>query len=86
MNTKIDSSAESRRTQGGFGTSFPLEFLVLTPTHGLVDLSLTQATKGGGNPNKDERKMQMEEVREMGAPSSYLIGLLHNPSFAPGYN
>jgi hypothetical protein len=30
--------------------------------------------------------MQMEEVREMGAPSSYLTGLLHNPSFAPGYN
>jgi hypothetical protein len=31
-------------------------------------------------------KEKMEEVREMGAPSSYLIGLLHNPSFAHGYN
>jgi hypothetical protein len=31
------------------------------------------------------RKWKIEEVREMGAPSSYLIGLLHNPSFAPGY-
>jgi hypothetical protein len=51
-----------------------------------VDLSLTQATKGGENPNKDERKMQMEEVREMEAPSSYLTGLLHNPSIALGYN
>jgi hypothetical protein len=30
-------------------------------------------------------KMKMEEVREMGAPSSYLTGLLHNLSFAPGY-
>jgi hypothetical protein len=28
----------------------------------------------------------MEEVREMGALSSYLTGLLHNPRFAPGYN
>jgi hypothetical protein len=26
------------------------------------------------------------EVREMEAPSSYLTGLLHNLSFAPGYN
>jgi hypothetical protein len=26
--------------------------------------------------------MQMGEVREMGAPSSYLTGLLHNLSFA----
>jgi hypothetical protein len=51
-----------------------------------VDLPLTQATKGGGNLNKDERKMQIEEAREMRALSSYLIGLLHNPSFAPGYN
>jgi hypothetical protein len=30
--------------------------------------------------------MQMEEVREMRALSSYLIGLLHNPNFALGYN
>jgi hypothetical protein len=30
--------------------------------------------------------MQKEEVREIGAPSSYLTGLLHNPSFAPRYN
>jgi hypothetical protein len=29
-----------------------------------------------------KEKMQMEEVREMGAPSSYLTGLLHIPSFA----
>jgi hypothetical protein len=56
MNTKIDSSAESRRTQGGFGTSFPLEFLVLTLTHGLVDLSLTQATKGGGTLTRMKEK------------------------------
>jgi hypothetical protein len=29
---------------------------------------------------------KIEEVREMGAPSSYLTGLLDNFSFAPGYN
>jgi hypothetical protein len=29
---------------------------------------------------------KMEEVREMGAPSSYLTRLLHNPSFASRYN
>jgi hypothetical protein len=48
--------------------------------------SLTQAIKGGENPNKDEEKCKMEEVREMGALSSYVTGLLHSPSFAPGYN
>jgi hypothetical protein len=37
----------------------------------------------GGETLKE--KMKMEEVREMGAPSSYLTGLSHNPSFAPGY-
>jgi hypothetical protein len=30
--------------------------------------------------------MQMEEMKEMGVLSSYLTGLLHNSSFAPGYN
>jgi hypothetical protein len=33
-----------------------------------------------------KEKIKIEEVREMGAPSSYLTGLLHNPSFAPRYN
>jgi hypothetical protein len=32
-----------------------------------------------------KEKMKIEEVREMGAPASYLIGLLHNSSFVPGY-
>jgi hypothetical protein len=32
-----------------------------------------------------DEKMQMEEVREMEAPSSYLIGLLHIPNFASRY-
>jgi hypothetical protein len=31
-------------------------------------------------------KEKMEEVKEMGAPSSYLTRLLYNPSFAPEYN
>jgi hypothetical protein len=46
-------------------------------------ISLNKQLKGGGNPNEDEEKHKIEEVREMGAPSSYLIGLLHNPSFVP---
>jgi hypothetical protein len=33
-----------------------------------------------------KEKIKMEEVREMGAPSSYLTRLLHNPQFASGYN
>jgi hypothetical protein len=60
----------------------------LVHLHKFKDLwtSLSQATKGRGKPNKDEgKKCKMEEVREMGAPSSYLTGLLHIPSFAPGY-
>ena len=32
-----------------------------------------------------KEKMKLEEVREMGAPSSYLTVLLHITSFAPGY-
>jgi hypothetical protein len=32
-----------------------------------------------------KEKMKMEEVREMGAPSSYLTGLLHILNFAPKY-
>jgi hypothetical protein len=35
----------------------------------------------------EERKIKVgREVREMEAFSSYLIGLLHNFNFAPGYN
>jgi len=37
------------------------------------------------NPKSKRRKRKMGEVREMGAPSSYLIGLLHISSFASGY-
>jgi hypothetical protein len=33
-----------------------------------------------------KEKMKMEEVREMGTPLSYIIGLLHIPSFVPEYN
>jgi hypothetical protein len=55
------------------GPPFPQRFMVLTLIGGLV----------GGETLKD--KMKMEKVREMGAPSSYLLGLLYNPSFAPGY-
>jgi hypothetical protein len=45
--------------------------------------SLTRKPKGRGKPR--EGRSKMKEVREMGAPSSYLTGLLHNPSFAPRY-
>jgi hypothetical protein len=43
---------------------------------------LTQAPRG---EKTLKEKIKIEEVREMGAPSSYLTGLLHNPSFAPVY-
>jgi hypothetical protein len=49
------------------------EFLVF-------DLSQEELTLGGRGKERMGR-----EVREMGAPSSYLTGLLHNPRFAPGY-
>jgi hypothetical protein len=41
--------------------------------------SLPRTLRGAKGSRK---KGKMKEVREMGAPSSYLIGLLHNPSFA----
>jgi hypothetical protein len=56
--------------------------MVLTLIGGLVDLSHTQATRGGKTLKE---KMKIEEVREMGASSSYLTGQLHNPSFASRY-
>jgi hypothetical protein len=34
---------------------------------------------------KSEERKSGREVREIGAPSSYLTGLLHNSSFAPKY-
>ena len=39
--------------------------------------------RGGKHLEKDEAKMK--EVREMGALSSYLTGLLYNPSFTLRY-
>jgi hypothetical protein len=44
--------------------------------------SLTQAPRGGETLKE---KMKIEEVIKIGAPSSYLTGLLHNLNFAPGY-
>jgi hypothetical protein len=49
-----------------------------------VDLS-HKNPKGVGKLRKEGRKGKMKEVREMGAPSSYLTGLLHNPYFVPRY-
>jgi hypothetical protein len=63
---------------------FPLEIFVLTQIRWISGPLSHKQPRGGGNPNK--KKIQMEEVREMGAPSSNLTGLLHNPNFAPGYN
>jgi hypothetical protein len=45
-----------------------------------VDLS-HENPKGEG----ETKEGKMKEVREMGAPSSYLTGLLHNLSFALRY-
>jgi hypothetical protein len=52
MNSQIDFSVELRRTYGGFRTSFPQRFIVLTLIGGLVDLSLTQAPRGR-NPKRE---------------------------------
>jgi hypothetical protein len=55
--------------------------MVLTLIGGLVDLSLTQATRGE-NPKGENENGGGEGD---GAPSSYLTGLLHISSFASGY-
>jgi hypothetical protein len=64
------------------GPPFPLQSLVLTQIHQFMDLS-HKNPKGMGKLGKEER--EMKEVWEMGAPSSYLTGLLYNPSFALRY-
>jgi len=48
-----------------------------------VDLSLKNSKEKETLARRGKRKIG--EVREMGAPSSYLTGLLHISSFAPGY-
>jgi hypothetical protein len=40
---------------GGFGTSFPQRFMVLTLISGLVDLSLTQAPRGRNTMGENEK-------------------------------
>jgi len=47
--------------------------------------SLARTLKGRRKKPTGNRKMRMGEVWEMEAASSYLTGLLHIPSFAPGY-
>ena len=44
--------------------------------------SLTRTLRG---PKQRKENGKMKELREMGPPSSYLIGLLHNPRFALRY-
>jgi hypothetical protein len=55
--------------------------MVLTLIGGLVDLSHTQEPRGR-NPKGENENGGGERD---GAPSSYLTGLLHIPSFAPRY-
>jgi len=50
-----------------------------------TDFSALGPLSRARNPKSKRRKRKMGEVREMGTPSSYLTGLLHIPSFAPGY-
>ena len=84
--TKITHKiTESRRTTGGFGPPFPHRISVYTHEFLHKWTSLLR-TRRRANPRwKGENERMGKEVREMGAPSSYLTGLLHNPSFAPGY-
>jgi hypothetical protein len=60
------------------GPSFPLEILVLTQITRISGPLSHKHLRGGGDPNKNKRKMQMEEVREM---VGYLI--LFNRAITP---
>jgi hypothetical protein len=55
--------------------------MVLTLISGLVDLSLTQATRGGNPKGENEN----EGGEGDGGSLILFKGLLHIPSFAPGY-
>jgi hypothetical protein len=56
---------------------------LFTYTKFSISEPLSRKPKGRGNLGKDKAKLK--EAREMGAPSSYLTGLLHNFSFALRY-
>jgi hypothetical protein len=80
MNSQIDFSAEHRRTPEDSGPPSLKDSWFLHNRWISGPLShkhLEEETL--------MEKIKMEEVREMGAPSSYLTELLHIPSFAPGY-
>jgi hypothetical protein len=83
IRTKLLSNPEGHKEDSG--PPFSLEFLVLT-LNIWIGGPLSHKQLEGETLTKDKRKMQMEEVREMRPPSSYITGLLHNNSFAPGYN
>jgi hypothetical protein len=67
------------------GPPFPLQILVLTQIKRICG-PLSHKHLRGGETLTRIKKMQIEEMREMRAPSSYLTGFLHNLSFAPRYN
>ena len=69
---QLNPFAKPRRAQGGFMTSFPLRNLVQKLIHGLVDLSLTQATRGRENLEKDEENDngRGEEARGLPPPTN----------------
>jgi hypothetical protein len=64
------------------GPPFPLQNLEFLHKSLNLWTSLTRTLKGG-ETRKQERKNERGEGD--GAPSSYLTGLIHNPSFAPRY-
>jgi hypothetical protein len=53
---KSNSSSESWRTQGGFGTSFPTQKLGSYTNSRICGPLSHKQLRGEGNPNKDEEK------------------------------
>jgi hypothetical protein len=67
------------------GPHFWLEFLVLT-LNTWINEPLSHKHLRGGKTLTRMKENANGGGEGDGAPSSYLTGLLHNPSFAPGYN
>ena len=62
--------------------TFPAAKMSSCTNHMNLWTSLTRTLRG---PKQRKENGKMKELREMGTPSSYLTGLLHNPRFALRY-
>jgi hypothetical protein len=78
MTTKItDEIYESQRTREGFRPLFPLQISVQTPLKIQQIFDLSHKLEEANHEIKGGNESGEREVREMGAPSSYLIGILY---------